>query len=223
MTDAAALLAAICDRPDDDTPRLVFADWLDDHAASDADRARVELIRLWFSLQPGMRSTTRTLSDWLVRNWRRLWPRVAVAANAHRGVRLGAKGRVLRGQLAWYSNNGIASSDLKVHFDRGSAERVQFGDRAGYEHLWTAFAHDEPIAQHEPLRPPSVALTPPSAWSVGRDGDWGEDVAARVQRLSAAQGGVRTDPSSTSIIGQWFIIAMTARAREANGMVVPPA
>jgi uncharacterized protein (TIGR02996 family) len=28
MSDEAALLRAICDHPDDDTPRLVFADWL---------------------------------------------------------------------------------------------------------------------------------------------------------------------------------------------------
>lgn len=34
MTDRAALLAAVCDRPDDDTPRLAYADWLDDHAGA---------------------------------------------------------------------------------------------------------------------------------------------------------------------------------------------
>lgn len=31
MTDGDALLATILDRPADDLPRLVFADWLDDH------------------------------------------------------------------------------------------------------------------------------------------------------------------------------------------------
>lgn len=31
MNDRAALYAAICADPDDDTPRLVFADWLDEH------------------------------------------------------------------------------------------------------------------------------------------------------------------------------------------------
>lgn len=33
MTDDAALLAAIRGRPDEDTPRLVYADWLDDYGA----------------------------------------------------------------------------------------------------------------------------------------------------------------------------------------------
>jgi uncharacterized protein (TIGR02996 family) len=37
VTDHDALVRAICDRPDDDTPRLVFADFLDE--TGDADRA----------------------------------------------------------------------------------------------------------------------------------------------------------------------------------------
>jgi uncharacterized protein (TIGR02996 family) len=49
MTDYDALLAAIGENPADDTPRLVFADWLDDHAdafpAPDAVRARAAFIR----------------------------------------------------------------------------------------------------------------------------------------------------------------------------------
>lgn len=48
MTDGDTLYAAILDRRDDDTPRLVYADWLDDNG--DADRAafvrvQVELAR----------------------------------------------------------------------------------------------------------------------------------------------------------------------------------
>ena len=32
MSDQSALLGAICAHPDEDTPRLVFADWLDEYA-----------------------------------------------------------------------------------------------------------------------------------------------------------------------------------------------
>ena len=39
MSDAAALLATIRARPKDDAPRLVYADWLDEHG--DPDRARL--------------------------------------------------------------------------------------------------------------------------------------------------------------------------------------
>ncbi|MGL4424542.1 MAG: TIGR02996 domain-containing protein, partial [Gemmataceae bacterium] len=40
--DADHFLAAIAAAPDDDTPRLIYADWLDDHA----DSARAEFIRI---------------------------------------------------------------------------------------------------------------------------------------------------------------------------------
>jgi uncharacterized protein (TIGR02996 family) len=42
--DEPAFLAAILATPDDDTPRLVFADWLDERGTDD-DRARAALIR----------------------------------------------------------------------------------------------------------------------------------------------------------------------------------
>lgn len=35
MTDREAFIAAIIDNPDDDTPRLVFADWLEEHGEPD--------------------------------------------------------------------------------------------------------------------------------------------------------------------------------------------
>ncbi len=41
-----AFLADILAAPHDDTPRLVYADWLDDNATSEAERARAEFIRL---------------------------------------------------------------------------------------------------------------------------------------------------------------------------------
>jgi uncharacterized protein (TIGR02996 family) len=46
MSEKDDLLQAICERPDEDDRRLVFADWLDDHG--DADRA--ELIRVQVTL-----------------------------------------------------------------------------------------------------------------------------------------------------------------------------
>lgn len=45
MTDEAALLAAIRDNPDEDTPRLAFADWLDEQGG-EANAARAEYTRL---------------------------------------------------------------------------------------------------------------------------------------------------------------------------------
>src|SRR5262245_31666860 len=49
MSDHEAFLSAILESPDDDAPRLVYADWLDEHG--DPDRAtfirvQIELARL---------------------------------------------------------------------------------------------------------------------------------------------------------------------------------
>ena len=41
MSEAAAFLADICERPEDDAPRLVYADWLEEHGEPD----RAEFIR----------------------------------------------------------------------------------------------------------------------------------------------------------------------------------
>lgn len=49
MTESDAFLAAIAGRPDDDLPRLVYADWLDDHdepARAEFIRVQIELARL---------------------------------------------------------------------------------------------------------------------------------------------------------------------------------
>jgi len=44
-----AFLAEVCARPDDDAPRLIFADWLDEHG----DTARAEFIRVQIALARG--------------------------------------------------------------------------------------------------------------------------------------------------------------------------
>jgi uncharacterized protein (TIGR02996 family) len=48
MSDEPALLAAILDRPDEDTPRLVYADWLEDHGEPERAafiREQIEIAR----------------------------------------------------------------------------------------------------------------------------------------------------------------------------------
>jgi uncharacterized protein (TIGR02996 family) len=46
LTERQALLRAVIDSPDEDAPRLVCADWLEEHGATEADRARAAFIRL---------------------------------------------------------------------------------------------------------------------------------------------------------------------------------
>jgi uncharacterized protein (TIGR02996 family) len=70
MTDADRFLATIIATPDDDVPRLVFADWLEEHG--DADRA--EFIRLQCAIaRDGARPGERERADALQAANRKRW------------------------------------------------------------------------------------------------------------------------------------------------------
>jgi uncharacterized protein (TIGR02996 family) len=55
MSDRDALLRAICENPDDDAPRLVYADWLDEHG----DPRQAEFIRVQIELARGPAAAQR--------------------------------------------------------------------------------------------------------------------------------------------------------------------
>jgi uncharacterized protein (TIGR02996 family) len=79
MTDRDALLRSICANPDDDAPRLIYADWLDEHG----DPLQAEFIRLQIEFarcsEPSRRKLLaarekelwRTLKKWrfVLGNW----------------------------------------------------------------------------------------------------------------------------------------------------------
>jgi uncharacterized protein (TIGR02996 family) len=82
MTERDALLRAVCENPDDDTPRLVFADWLQENG----EEWRAEFIRLQVRLAELLRHATpgadvvarRARELWVARGmmWRRELPRI---------------------------------------------------------------------------------------------------------------------------------------------------
>ena len=74
MTDGDALLRAAAAAPDDDAPRLVYADWLDEHG----DAARAEFIRVQVELAALPPGSPRAAGLWereqaLLARWRPLW------------------------------------------------------------------------------------------------------------------------------------------------------
>jgi uncharacterized protein (TIGR02996 family) len=77
VSDGYALLRAIEANPEEDTPRLAYADWLDEHASTDADRARAELIRVQCELaraQPGERKRELAAREYqLLNKYRKAW------------------------------------------------------------------------------------------------------------------------------------------------------
>ena len=145
--DRLGFLRAIAAVPDDDTPRLVYADWLDEHAASDADRARAEFIRLSCGLKPKVR-ITKAEQEWLAANWRQLLPRVSIRLS-----KLGAKaedvqwsGRHLK---LWAHPKGGSPAtwvSLELEFWRGFVRRVVY--HQGFAVVGEALAIDEPLARH---------------------------------------------------------------------------
>lgn len=89
MTDREALIAAVCESPDDDTPRLIFADWCEEHGEPERAefvRLQIELARADYSLCtfPITLCNVNTFQQWahaascpvgrLRRRERELWP-----------------------------------------------------------------------------------------------------------------------------------------------------
>jgi uncharacterized protein (TIGR02996 family) len=90
MTDGEAFLQAIIDSPDDDTPRLVFADWLEDHDQHD----RAEFIRVQIELahlpagdprRMSLKRSERKLQEKHEREWAAPLPGLALDWGFHRG------------------------------------------------------------------------------------------------------------------------------------------
>jgi len=96
LTDRERILRRVIDTPEDDTPRLVFADWLDEHGDRDDDPARAEFIRL--QCEPG--------SDPVLARPRRAREQKLLTAHAAR----------------WASKVG---SDLDAKFRRGFVDEVR--------------------------------------------------------------------------------------------------
>jgi uncharacterized protein (TIGR02996 family) len=73
MSDRSALLSAIAACPAEDTPRLMYADWLAEHGESDLDRATEEFIRVSCSMRT-TKKMPKMAYAWIEQNWERLVP-----------------------------------------------------------------------------------------------------------------------------------------------------
>ncbi len=118
MTEHAALIAAIRENPDDDTPRLVFADWLDEHDEPD----RAEFIRVECELARTPDSSKR---------WKHLNTRAEKLFDAHT--------EEWAGPLA---QPGVVED---YHTRRGFINLIELSAAQFARHAGTIFAH-APIA-----------------------------------------------------------------------------
>jgi uncharacterized protein (TIGR02996 family) len=83
MSDESALLAAIWEHPQEDTPRLMYADWLDERGG-ESEAARAELIRVQCALESldgddprfdELEARAEALQNKWDRKWRRAMPK----------------------------------------------------------------------------------------------------------------------------------------------------
>lgn len=85
MNDSEALLRAICRHPDEDAPRLIYADWLQEHG----NEARAELIRVECALplMPEADPARASLADRRRALWERHGARWRAALPGRPGIR----------------------------------------------------------------------------------------------------------------------------------------
>jgi uncharacterized protein (TIGR02996 family) len=106
MTERDLLLKAVCENSDDDTPRLVFADWLQEHG----DEARAEFIRLQIELARAEAFT----------------PRVSALTTQHHKLRRLNEER-------WRAELPSDKSFVwESHFERGFIESLGVSDVIGF-------------------------------------------------------------------------------------------
>lgn len=112
MTDEDALLRAIALAPDDDLPRLVYADWLDERGATaTGDRARAEFIRLQCEAAAVAKAR----------------PLPASERDGLRRLRARAYGLLRRNKDRWAT--GAAGMAIQCRYERGMPERLVFPAR----------------------------------------------------------------------------------------------
>jgi uncharacterized protein (TIGR02996 family) len=235
VSDRLSLLRAILVSPKDDLPRLVFADWLQEHGTTDADAARAEFIRLGCKLKSGKRPLGTNETAWLTASWNRLFPSTLGLASDYGPLQVRWQGRTLSAQIGWHDGGESATTWIYPSFARGFAQRVQFKDRRGYDRFRAAVAADEPLAVLGPRDLPPMNGRNGATTAI-RPEDWGADVFDRIVGFDAvsADGGkrfrIRLGMAYTRIedFGAGYRArtaiadAMTALAREANGLTPNP-
>jgi uncharacterized protein (TIGR02996 family) len=234
--DRLALLRAVAADPDDDTPRLVYADWLDEHGTGDADRARAEFLRVACNLKAKARFAPAE-GKWLDANWERLLPAVAARLADRNPATFGfarptRSGRYLTIYTSFDEETDEAPDGtlyVRLEVWRGFVRRAVYG--RGFGLIAAALAADEPLAWHEGEWEPVSVLGPdgrpryevalycccgsPAVWDrlAGADG---ADDARRVKWFRPAR---RTaDPDAQAArIREAVAAAMTAEARHRAG------
>ncbi len=120
-----AFLQAILAAPDDDAPRLVYADWLEEHGATAAERARAEFIRGQIELAalgPPRGPARVSLSEFVAYGWIKL--RLSLSTEEPRRTLEDRQKELLRAHGGRWAAQLFGLVD-EVWFARGFPEEVR--------------------------------------------------------------------------------------------------
>jgi uncharacterized protein (TIGR02996 family) len=124
MTDREAILQGILDDRASNTPRMIYADFLDDCGSGDVDAATVEFIRA--SCREG--ANKETAHAWLMENWRRLVPTFMAKWCRAQFFETDYAMHTRKMQacaMVWYSVSGdLRNCVTWLYFDRGFVSRI---------------------------------------------------------------------------------------------------
>lgn len=141
MTDEVAMIRAVCEDPDSDTPRLVYADWLDDRGDEELKDAEVaELIRVQCELPRHLMCKARSRENNCVelglppRRWCRRCVLITREEQLIESAGFHVVNRGCRDAVGPFPTGMVIGSDRII--SRGFVEAWRMrGD------LWSAYAH----------------------------------------------------------------------------------
>jgi len=153
----AAFLRTIEADPTEDTHRLAYADWLDDHGESDCDRATAEFIRVGCKIAQTRQN--RQEGRWLKENWLRLIPelapRVIRRASAGGAPYCRRSGRWMGFFVEGHHGGRAMKVRLHLEFWRGFVKRAVF--EGAFDLQWCrAFSLSQPLAESDLTYEPGV-------------------------------------------------------------------
>lgn len=230
MTDLDALLAGIAAYPEDDTPRLVVADWYDEHDMPE----RAAFIRLGAGKTDQARLSVHE-GRWLDKVERvggppqvlKLLPTLRGLAAPHTSVLVSRKGRHVRVRVTVpdRSERGrtLRSCWVNLEYQRGFAVAARYSYAAAFLHTCRAVAKDEPLAAFEPLSwnfPSWDAVSGRAFVSYVEPHEWGPGVFALLEGFDRTMAAVESKcylsaevpPPGDHAFGPWPGYTALARA-----------
>jgi uncharacterized protein (TIGR02996 family) len=166
MTDKQSLLNAIKTSPTEDLPRLLYADWLQEHDESPVAKATVEFIRISCDMkEQGRRNGTvgpympRAAYQWIEDNWQRLIPSAVALHNPVAGSRpvFERTGRIIRAswRVRYDDNCPWRLFTAVLEFNRGFLERAWIWSQFLTKTLTGPLKNDQPLVTFPFGSPPT--------------------------------------------------------------------